>query len=169
MLLQVSHVPIAYAYTIARTSLPLNASPNAPALSTFTPARPTSLSINLKSKIVFHMRIVASTFRIRSRTSNNNIHRTNMAFSFGFSGDDIEEDPNDVAEQNQQEQGQSSSMDVDVPPPIAARTHDLDEVVGMRLRILHQLCSVNFSSFLQPLISLFFLSQILPWSNSQAQ
>jgi hypothetical protein len=92
-----------------------------------------------------------------------------MAFSFGFSGDDIEEDPNDVAEQNQQEQGQSSSMDVDVPPPIVARTHDLDEVVGMRLRILHQLCSVNFSSFLQPLISLFFLSQILPWSNSQAQ
>jgi hypothetical protein len=57
-----------------------------------------------------------------------------MAFSFGFSGDDIEEDPNDVVEQNQQEQGQSSGMDVDVPPPIAARTHDLDEVVGMRLR-----------------------------------
>jgi hypothetical protein len=57
-----------------------------------------------------------------------------MAFSFGFSGDDIEEDPNDVLEQNQQAQGQSSGMDVDVPPPIAARTHDMDEVVGMRLR-----------------------------------
>jgi protein-histidine N-methyltransferase len=51
-----------------------------------------------------------------------------MAFSFGFSGDDIEEDPNDMMEQTQQEEGQSS----DVPPPIAARTHDLNELVGMR-------------------------------------
>jgi protein-histidine N-methyltransferase len=50
-----------------------------------------------------------------------------MAFSFGFSGDDIEEDPNDVVPQTQQEQGQTSN---DVPPPIAARTHDLDELVG---------------------------------------
>jgi protein-histidine N-methyltransferase len=63
-----------------------------------------------------------------------------MAFSFGFSGDDIEQDPNDVVEQNQQEQGQNSN---DVPPPIAARTHDLDELVGSQ-------------SCFQPLFSLLF-------------
>jgi protein-histidine N-methyltransferase len=51
-----------------------------------------------------------------------------MAFSFGFSGDDIEEDPNDVPQPNEQELGQTE----DVPPPISARTHDLDEMVGMR-------------------------------------
>jgi protein-histidine N-methyltransferase len=50
-----------------------------------------------------------------------------MSFSFGFSGDDIEEDPNDVVEQNQQEPVQE-----DGPPPIPARTHELDEMVGLR-------------------------------------
>ncbi|KAH8728345.1 hypothetical protein GQ44DRAFT_45854 [Phaeosphaeriaceae sp. PMI808] len=49
-----------------------------------------------------------------------------MSFSFGFSGDDIEEDPNDVTEQSQQEQGQNT----EAPPPIAARTHDLDELLS---------------------------------------
>jgi len=51
-----------------------------------------------------------------------------MAFSFGFSGDDIEEDPNDVQEQGQQQ----TTTDSNVPPPIAAKAHDLDELVGMR-------------------------------------
>jgi len=51
-----------------------------------------------------------------------------MAFSFGFSGDDIEEDPNDVQEQGQQQ----TTTDRNVPPPIAAKAHDLDELVGMR-------------------------------------
>jgi protein-histidine N-methyltransferase len=51
-----------------------------------------------------------------------------MSFSFGFSGDDIEEDPNDVVQPNQQEQDQA--MDVDGPAPIPARAHDLDEMVG---------------------------------------
>jgi len=51
-----------------------------------------------------------------------------MSFSFGFSGDDIEEDPNDVVPQNQQEQGQPS--DANGPPPIPAKSHDLDEMVG---------------------------------------
>jgi hypothetical protein len=49
-----------------------------------------------------------------------------MAFSFGFSGDDIEEDPNDVQEQGQQQ----ATADSNVPPPIAAKTHDLDELVS---------------------------------------
>jgi protein-histidine N-methyltransferase len=49
-----------------------------------------------------------------------------MAFNFGFSGDDIEEDPNDVQEQDHPQPVTST----DVPPPIAARTHDLDELVG---------------------------------------
>ncbi|KAH8630490.1 hypothetical protein IG631_15067 [Alternaria alternata] len=47
-----------------------------------------------------------------------------MAFSFGFSGDDIEEDPNDVQDQGQQ----PATTDSDVPPPIPAKTHDLDEL-----------------------------------------
>lgn len=51
-----------------------------------------------------------------------------MAFSFGFSGDDIEEDPNDVQEQAQQQ----ITTDSNVPSPIAAKTHDLDELVGKR-------------------------------------
>jgi protein-histidine N-methyltransferase len=58
-----------------------------------------------------------------------------MSFSFGFSGDDIEEDPNDVVEQSQQEQGQNS--DENGPPPIAARTHDLNELVGMHTMSSH--------------------------------
>jgi protein-histidine N-methyltransferase len=57
-----------------------------------------------------------------------------MAFSFGFSGDDIEEDPNDIPQQNEQELGQQTE---DVPPPIPARTHDLDEMVGMRILQAH--------------------------------
>jgi hypothetical protein len=48
-----------------------------------------------------------------------------MAFSFGFSGDDIEEDPNDVLPQIQE----PSAPGADVPPPIEARAHDLDELV----------------------------------------
>lgn len=48
-----------------------------------------------------------------------------MAFSFGFSGDDIEEDPNDISEP----QGNTQQND-DVPQPIPARSHDLDELVG---------------------------------------
>lgn len=50
-----------------------------------------------------------------------------MAFSFGFSGDDIEEDPNDVQEQSGQPTG---AVESHVPPPIAAQTLDLDEMVG---------------------------------------
>jgi hypothetical protein len=49
----------------------------------------------------------------------------NMAFSFGFSGDDIEEDPNDVVPQTQS----TSAPGADIPPPIAAKAHDLDELV----------------------------------------
>ena len=54
-----------------------------------------------------------------------------MAFSFGFSGDDIEEDPNDVVPQTQE----TSTPGKDDPPPIAARTHDLDELVGMHFEV----------------------------------
>ena len=63
-----------------------------------------------------------------------------MAFSFGFSGDDIEEDPNDVLPQTSEQSAPGS----DLPPPIAARTHDLGELVGtqhyntkMIIKILH--------------------------------
>lgn len=54
-------------------------------------------------------------------------HPSAMAFSFGFSGDDIEEDPNDVQEQSGQQTG---TVESNVPPPIAARTHDLDEMLS---------------------------------------
>lgn len=50
----------------------------------------------------------------------------NMAFSFGFSGDDIEEDPNETLDHTQQVNSSGSH----VPPPIQARAHDLDELVG---------------------------------------
>ncbi|KAH6643094.1 hypothetical protein C7974DRAFT_117038 [Boeremia exigua] len=49
-----------------------------------------------------------------------------MAFSFAFSGDDIEEDPNDAALQPQA----TSAPAADVPPPIAARAHDLNELLS---------------------------------------
>ncbi|KAF1944617.1 hypothetical protein EJ02DRAFT_452225 [Clathrospora elynae] len=51
-----------------------------------------------------------------------------MAFSFGFSGDDIEEDPNDLQEQARDLD--ESALGSHVPPPIAARTHDLDELLA---------------------------------------
>jgi hypothetical protein len=57
-----------------------------------------------------------------------------MSFSFGFSGDDIEEDPNDVNTQNQQEHVQEDTTPS--PAPIPARTHDLDELVGTRVKFL---------------------------------
>jgi protein-histidine N-methyltransferase len=50
-------------------------------------------------------------------------------FSFGFAGDDIEEDPNDASNQNAQTEEAADSG----PPPIEARTHDLDELVGKML------------------------------------
>jgi protein-histidine N-methyltransferase len=48
-----------------------------------------------------------------------------MSFSFGFSGDDIEHDPTEVFNhaENVADAGQ------DVPPPIPAQSHDLDELV----------------------------------------
>lgn len=49
-----------------------------------------------------------------------------MAFSFGFEGDDIEEDPNDVLSQSEQHGGSEDSG----PPPSEAKTLDLDEIVG---------------------------------------
>ena len=50
---------------------------------------------------------------------------TKMAFSFGFSGDDIEEDPNDVGPQTRE----TNTPGENVPPPIPARAHNLDELV----------------------------------------
>ena len=58
-----------------------------------------------------------------------------MAFSFGFSGDDIEEDPDDMVMDTPQEPHAVQSSG-DAPQPIPARSHDLDELVGMRLRVL---------------------------------
>ena len=50
-----------------------------------------------------------------------------MSFSFGFSGDDIEEDVHDAAQSTQPPTAASTTS---APPPIPARTHDLDELVG---------------------------------------
>ena len=49
-----------------------------------------------------------------------------MSFSFGFSGDDIEHDPADIASNEQN----VADVAQDAPPPIPARAHDLDELVG---------------------------------------
>ena len=54
-----------------------------------------------------------------------------MAFSFGFSGDDIEEDPNDLVADTQQSSVPGGDSTSDQPPPIPAKTHDLDELVGV--------------------------------------
>lgn len=53
-----------------------------------------------------------------------------MAFSFGFSGDDIEQDPNDVQQQDQGTLAQSQQQDTTLAPPIPARMLDVDELVG---------------------------------------
>jgi protein-histidine N-methyltransferase len=50
-----------------------------------------------------------------------------MAFSFGFSGDDIEEDPNDVLTENE---GAVREEEESGPAPIPAKSHDLGEMVG---------------------------------------
>jgi hypothetical protein len=62
-----------------------------------------------------------------------------MAFSFGFSGDDIEEDPNDLVAETNQSSVASGHGPSDQPPPIPAKTHDLDELVGMRLFKIHMI------------------------------
>ncbi|KAF2177642.1 hypothetical protein K469DRAFT_719562 [Zopfia rhizophila CBS 207.26] len=49
-------------------------------------------------------------------------------FSFGFSGDDIEDDPNDVM--NHDENIGIESVGSNDPPPIEARTHDLYELLS---------------------------------------
>lgn len=49
-----------------------------------------------------------------------------MSFSFGFSGDDIEEDPNNATTTAQNDLATTQ----DAPAPIPARTHALDELVG---------------------------------------
>ena len=53
-----------------------------------------------------------------------------MSFSFGFSGDDIEEDSNATSPNNDLDASATASTTTDSPPPIPARTHDLDELVG---------------------------------------
>lgn len=51
-----------------------------------------------------------------------------MSFSFGFSGDDIEADPDDVSQTIQS----TSTIAQDAPPPIPAQTHDLNDLVGTK-------------------------------------
>ncbi|KAF1998594.1 hypothetical protein P154DRAFT_469025 [Amniculicola lignicola CBS 123094] len=50
-----------------------------------------------------------------------------QTFSFGFSGDDIEEDPNDVPHEDNDADMEDAQ---DGPQPIEARTHDLDELLA---------------------------------------
>ena len=66
------------------------------------------------------------TFTCNTQAQTKTLHIHNMSFSFGFSGDDIEEDPNDVVPQAQEQ----NTPGADVPPPIEARAHDLDELVS---------------------------------------
>ena len=47
-------------------------------------------------------------------------------FSFGFSGDDIETNPNDAFDHEENAIGGAETG----PPPIEAKTHVLDELVG---------------------------------------
>lgn len=49
-----------------------------------------------------------------------------MAFSFGFSGDDIEEDPNSTVELEK-----DVPENEHVPSPVPVRSHDLDILVGV--------------------------------------
>ena len=66
--------------------------------------------------------------RFRDGTEPNHRFAPSMAFSFGFSGDDIEEDPHDTLDHVRP----INSAGSQVPPPIAAKAHDLDELVGQR-------------------------------------
>ncbi|CAI6339420.1 unnamed protein product [Periconia digitata] len=52
-----------------------------------------------------------------------------MSFSFGFSGDDIEEDTT-TDNPSLKNQNQSTTTTSDVPPPIPAQTHDLSELLS---------------------------------------
>lgn len=62
-------------------------------------------------------------------------------FSFGFSGDDIEEDPNDAPNQNDDSamEGVESG-----PSPIPAQTHSLDELVGKMFLLCLQFYTLIF-------------------------
>ncbi|KAF2808258.1 uncharacterized protein BDZ99DRAFT_445556 [Mytilinidion resinicola] len=53
-------------------------------------------------------------------------------FSFGFSGDDIEEDPNDALPdgENSAVAANASSTDPSQPPAVEARTHNIDELLS---------------------------------------
>ncbi|KAI2481388.1 hypothetical protein Ptr902_07183 [Pyrenophora tritici-repentis] len=53
-----------------------------------------------------------------------------MAFSFGFLGDDIEEDPNDTQQdQSQTQRNQDANADT-LAPPIPAKAHDFDALLS---------------------------------------
>ncbi|KAH7138719.1 hypothetical protein B0J11DRAFT_500920 [Dendryphion nanum] len=53
-----------------------------------------------------------------------------MAFSFGFSGDDIEEDTEEVLEQREGHAGGVAGGDATTPPLIEARVHGLEELLA---------------------------------------
>ncbi|KAL5424079.1 hypothetical protein PMIN04_003404 [Paraphaeosphaeria minitans] len=53
-------------------------------------------------------------------------HRVNMSFSFGFAGDDIEADTEDVSQSTQP----AAAAAQDAPPPVPAQTHNLDELLS---------------------------------------
>ncbi|KAH7390924.1 hypothetical protein DE146DRAFT_618748 [Phaeosphaeria sp. MPI-PUGE-AT-0046c] len=66
-----------------------------------------------------------------------------MSFSFGFSGDDIEEDPNDVVDQSEQVHEQSNNVNT-IPPPLAATTHSLrDMLSSLPSKISYSLLSLT--------------------------
>jgi protein-histidine N-methyltransferase len=80
-------------------------------------------------------------------------------FSFGFSGDDIEVDPND-APNVQDKRGDAPAETA--PPPIPARTHDLDELVGkMSCLVFSSLCFSCVS-----LLSLFLLNSFYSYCST---
>jgi hypothetical protein len=56
-----------------------------------------------------------------------------MSFSFGFSGDDIEEDPNDATTPSH---AQTTTQEAG-PAPLPAQTHDLGEMVCPMFTLSH--------------------------------
>lgn len=64
-----------------------------------------------------------------------------QSFSFGFSGDDIEADENDISEDVQMGESPQFTLTADIPAQLKAESHKLEDLVSLTRQF-----SIPFSS-----------------------
>lgn len=93
-------------------------------------------------------------------------------FSFGFSGDDIEIDPDDVQETSHVTECGVEAPESSGPPPLKPQKHDIEELVGKRalhLDIFHLWCLLFCHSLCHRVTTTICISAVIPPSPANVE